>query len=145
MPHFLSHDRELNFFYDYGSSTAENRFVSNIMIVAHSYNSTIIIPSTTANLELWANNSRVFDRIVQQYNTNFDVQFADAMDKWDNLNSSFSGNWVNITNTPFVEKSSNMFIINAPIRYVRLQGGALTGSASASIGYLWTSNSEPMI
>jgi len=145
MPHFVNVDREFSFSYAIGTSTAENRFVSNLQNVSHAENAAIIIPSGTAGFELWANNSKPFLKAMPPYMTNYNIDYDNARALSEIFDASFSAHWVNITNAPYVYHTDKTFMIDAPFRFLRLQGSSVSGSSSAAIGYLWSSNMDHMI
>ena len=56
-------------------------------------------------------------------------------------NLSFTAHWIDVTSCPnIIIANNNVAFINAPFRFIRLQGAASTGS---QIGFLCSSNSEP--
>ncbi len=139
MPQYVHSDRSLIFSYDSAQSTVEGRTVSTSEALHMVDSFSILLPSGTGSVQLWANNSnpttqnRVFGG--NQYGT----LIGNSMNLVVN-NSSFSANWVNITNVPgIVILSSSGFFVEGQFRFIRLQGASLTGFAGA-IGYMWHSD-----
>ncbi len=139
----------LFFAYNVAQSAIEGRTVSNPHVGGTYQSFSILLPSGTGSLQLWANNGQEYINYSQsvdltQTHPNYPGpggQSWESLSANNVINPAFSGLWINITSAPVVQISaSGFFVGDCTFKYVRLQGTGLTGSTSSAVGYFWTSD-----
>lgn len=143
--------QEFGFYWDQISSQKEGRPVSNFWTISHSFQQSILFPnSTTAGFTVWVNNSRPKLRSVDPAHIlSQNMDYYDVV-KYEQINPSFSSNWVNISSDPCVTYGASAIYIGNTFRYIRLENSnfSSTGSFSATttantMAQMFSSNSEP--
>jgi hypothetical protein len=149
MPQYIYKNDEKKLEFNQAQTTAEGRNVSNPHLLSMCQAITILCPSGTAGTSLWANNSKEYNYFNQH---NFNVHGTpgtnplygnqgsfDSLQSGNQINPSFTSNWINVTNDPAVKAGASAYYVqDATYRYVRL--GYSSSSTTGAVGYVWTTD-----
>ena len=157
-------DNQIGFWFDQNwtnilgvtSSTAgvSALYFTNLFATSDSYKNSLLLPSGTAGITIWANNTAPYSHAMND-------PFAIMLNQWyfhyynnsSLVNPGFVQNWVNISNDPDISWGASAAYINSTYRFLQLgfSGGvgntianriSLTSTSTGNpFCYLWQSSS----